>query len=199
MKKLIWASGFCAVADTASAHAFKAGAGHYEAFIEGTSVVLFWPPTLAAMLTLGILVSLWRAEGMVAIWPYMIIGQLIGFGLSSFNLEGTATLPYFLGLLTAIFAIFALTTNKSLIAIIAAFSGLSVIMSALEGHPIGSLSLAIYLGIFVAANLGVAVSAGLVAMSIAKIKSSWAVLGWKIIASWLAAMIILQLAFAFRA
>ncbi|MEM8540854.1 MAG: hypothetical protein AAGF25_07850, partial [Pseudomonadota bacterium] len=113
-------------------------------------------------------------------------------------LEGIATYTYCVALVTAIFAALGVISIKWMIGLIATISGLAVMSAALEGHPLGSLSVAIYAGLFFAANLGVAVSAGIASIALEKFTANWMKIAWKVIASWVAAIIILQLAFEMR-
>lgn len=198
MRKWVCAAALLFVPQAASAHSFKAGAGYYESFIEGTTVVLFWPPTLAAIISIGMLISLWRTQGLVDVWLFLIIGHILGFFLSALPLEGVATFTYGIALVTAIFAASGVISNNSTIRVITALSGLVVMSAALEGHPLGSLPVAIYAGLFFAANLGVAISAGIVSITLEKFTANWMKIGWRVVASWIAAIIILQLAFEMR-
>jgi len=182
----------------AFAHAFMAGADSYQAFLEGVQVVLFWPPTMMAMIALGLFASLWRANGMVLVWPYLILGQMAGILISALNLQGMAILPYLVGILLAFITALELVKSPAGAKLLAAAIGFAVTASALEGHPLASLPLMIYLGIFVAANMGVATTAALVAISLERLKYHWVVIGWKIVASWLIAIMMLQLAFELK-
>jgi len=198
MKKWVYAAALFLIPQTAFAHAFMAGTGFYEAFIEGTTVVLFWPPTLAVLISIGILISLWRTQGLVEVWLLFIAGLALGIALSFIPFEGLANYTYGVALVTAIFAAFGVISKKSVIGLITFVSGLFIMSAALEGHPLGSLKIAIYAGLFFAANLGIAMSAGVVSITLEKFSANWVRIAWKVVASWLVAIIILQLAFEMR-
>ncbi|WP_102107257.1 hypothetical protein [Oceaniglobus roseus] len=188
----------------ALAHAFKSGAGAWEAFVEGTAVVLAWPPTLIAMLAMGILAGLWRPretgprDGMVRIWPFLILGQVAGLLLSAATLPALGWAPHLVGLLTTLAAALAPGRLPAMVKALAFATGLAVLAGALDGHPLGSLDIAVYAGILFGANLGVAIAAGLVTLALDQWEKPWIAIGFRVLASWGAAILILQSAFEAR-
>jgi hydrogenase/urease accessory protein HupE len=60
------------------AHAFDAGADAYGQFVEGAAVILIYPGILLPLLALGLLLSLWREDGLPTVWPVFLAAQVAG-------------------------------------------------------------------------------------------------------------------------
>ncbi len=182
-------------AGPAQAHTFLPEGGFYDRFIEGNLVVLAYPATLLPLIALGLMASLWDPEGLLRVWPSLLLGQLVGIGLAT--MVGSAIV---IGLLSAgaVVAIFAalLNAHKDIEVHLAAFAiGTLAVATSLEGHGFFELPVAIYIGILFATNLTVAVSSALPRVTMERNDAAWLRIFWRVVASWIGAILILYLAF----
>ncbi|MBV7409719.1 hypothetical protein [Maritimibacter sp. DP1N21-5] len=184
----------------AFAHAFDTGRDAYGLFLEGTGVILATPALLLPLAALGVALALWKSEGMLAAWPALLIGMLAGFALAPLVPPTAALVPLAFGLVIGVLsALFPLERIAPAIPILAGLMGLAVIAAALEGHGFGEIGVLIRAGIFFAANAVVAVVAGAVRWITEHWPGEVTRIGGRIAASWLAAILVLYLAFAMAA
>ena len=183
------------LATPALAHSFLPEGGFYDRFIEGALVVLAYPATLLPLVAAGLLASLWHPDGLLRIWPVMIAGQAVGVGVAA--LVGTWVLPVMMGAGVTVATLAALLPSHSalIVYVAAAITGLLALAVSLEGHGLFELPLAIHLGIFVAANVAVALGAGLPGATLEGNDKAWVRIAWRVAASWIAAVLVLYLAF----
>ena len=188
--------GLCAT--QAEAHAFKSGADFYAQFQEGVSVILAYPQTLLPLLALGVLLSLWQPEGLLRVWPMFLAGLVIGFFAGPLVGTWIVSTTLAVGIATAILA--AILERHSDIETKSLGFGLGFLTmaSSLEGHAFFELPFFIYFGIFLAANMVVAVAAGLTRYALERWKQNWMRIVWRVVASWIAAISLLLIAFAIR-
>ena len=182
-------------ATRAGAHSFGAGTDAFEAFVEGSNAVLFSPYSLLPCLSLGVLLTLWRSDGMVKVWPVLIASHAAGFVLAP--LVGVWVIPVLVAVGAATGTLAALLPRHSrweAVTLGALVGGLTMLAS-LEGHGWLELTLPIYLGIFAAASFAVAAGAGIARVAIDNVPYPWVRIAVRIAASWLAAMQVLLLAF----
>lgn len=179
----------------ARAHSFKTGADTVEAFFDGANAVLFSPMALLPSLALGMLLSLWQSEGLVKAWPALILGHVIGFLLAP--MVGDWVIPAALALGALVAALSALLSRhyRGLALGLAFAVGLFTLLTGLEGHGWLELEAAIYLGILAAANVAVAIGAGLTRLALEQFPYAWVRIGLRAAASWLAAVQVLMMAF----
>jgi hypothetical protein len=78
------------------AHAFDAGADAYGQFVEGAAVMLIYPGILLPLLALGLLLSLWREDGLPTVWPVFLAAQVAGVFAAA--LAGPVVALVFMGL-----------------------------------------------------------------------------------------------------
>lgn len=180
----------------ASAHAFQDGVVFYDQFLEGAGVVIGYPGILLPLLSLGLLVSLWDPDGMLRVWPVFAAGQIAGIPAAALAGPGVADLCLALGILTAGLAARLGRHGRAEVMGLAALSGALALAVSLEGHGLFELSVFIHLGLLLGVNLVVAVSAGLTRTVLDLVERPWMRIGWRVAASWLAAVQILLLAFA---
>ncbi|GHF05569.1 hypothetical protein GCM10016455_28560 [Aliiroseovarius zhejiangensis] len=183
------------LAGPAKAHAFLPEGGFYDRFIEGTLVVFAYPATLLPLMALGLLASLWEREGFPRAWPALILGQLVGVGLAAATGPWIVTVLMGAGALVAILAALSPSLSAGEVRLAAGATGALAVAASLEGHGLFELSLAIHLGILFAANLVVAVAAGLPRVVLEWRDDAWLRILWRVAASWIAAVLILFLAF----
>lgn len=195
MKRLVLPLIF--VPGAANAHAFSTGADAYGAFLEGAGVILGYPAQILPLATLAVALALWKTEGMVAAWPAFLIGQVIGMALAPLVGLWIALVPLAFGLvLGALSAIAPLERLGPAMPVFAGLTGAAVMAAALEGHSFTEIGVAIRLGLFVAANIATAALAGVVRVILERWDGQVARIGARIAASWLAAILMLYLAFA---
>ncbi|SIN90286.1 hypothetical protein [Vannielia litorea] len=180
------------------AHAFKSGADQYAQFLEGTGVVLGYPALLLPGLALGILLGLWSREGLPRVWPFFLAGLAGGVGLAALVGPWVSPLLMGLGVLTACLAALLPRHTRAEAAALALLTGLLLTAAGLEGHGLFELGAFIHLGLFFGANLALAVPAGLVSMALDRHRAPWVRIGARVAASWIAAILMLMLAFALR-
>jgi len=182
----------------AQAHAFKAGAESFAQFVQGTTTVFTYPPILLPLVALGILLTLWDLEGMIRAWPALVAGQLIGIVAAAFAGPWAAYVPLAVGVVAAVLAALQADMKRGIILGIAFLSGLATMFANLEGHKFFEVPVLIQLGMLFGANFSVAASAGVVRIFFDRINHAWIRIPWRIISSWLAAILVLYLTFALQ-
>ena len=80
----------------------------------------------------------------------------------------------------------------------AALTGGVSALAAFEGHALFELPLGVHAGLLLGANVAFAVVAAVVSASLDRWRRDWLRVGWRIAASWLAAISALVLAFLLR-
>lgn len=198
MLRVISVSGLLLFSSAAQAHSFGAGTDFFAAFIEGAKVILFEPITLFACLSLGLLMTLWRPNGLVVALPYLIGATVLGFLTATFAPAGSITALLSIGTVSAALAA-VLAHNSKLVVLAASIAtGILCLFVALEGHEWMELSAAIYLGLIIGTYFCVAVAAALAKALLERFKNAqWSRITLRVAASWLAAMQILMFAFQF--
>lgn len=199
---MLWRLGlsaaFAALGGRADAHAFQGGAEPYAQFIEGAGVIVTSPGILLPIVAMGIAISLWDTDGLPRVWPHAIIGQIIGVVLGP--LVGVWIAAVFIGLGVVIACLAALwpENRHPVIAAFTGLIGLAAMATALQGHGLFDLSVFIQLGILFAANMILAAGAGAAALALDKVPAPWMRIGWRVVASWIGAILMLFLAFGLR-
>lgn len=180
------------------AHSFKSGAGSYQDFLEGGKAIIAYPGVLLPLAGLGLLLALWDREGMIRAWPALIAGLLLGVPLGAVSTPGVALALIGLGTFVAALAALLSRHWRAEALGLAAVTGALAMATSLEGHGFLQLPVFVHLGLFVTMNLVVAVSAGLVRVSTDRFPADWMRIGWRVAASWIAAVMVLYLAFVSR-
>ena len=183
-------------ADHAAAHSFAAGADSYAQFVEGAGVVLSYPSLLLPPLALGVLLSLWKVDGLPSVWPLYFAGLLAGIALGPIVGPTVSIVLMALGVLIAALAAILPRHNRVEVSVLAAITGLLLTAASLEGHSFFELGFVIPFGIVFAANLVVATSAATVRVAVEKVDRQWILIGARVLASWIGAILVLMLAFA---
>ena len=179
-------------------HSFGAGTDAFQAFVEGARVMLFEPITLFAGLSAGLMVTLWRSGGMLAVWPALIVATLLGFLAATLAPEWTKMALIIVGTLTAALAAVLHSHKQALVMLLVVLTGVLSLFVALEGHTWMELTAAIYIGLILGAQFSVVIGAALAQMLLEKFGTApWSRIAIRVAASWLAAMQILILAFQF--
>ena len=183
---------------SAWAHAFQSGADFYEQFQEGGSVILTYPSVLLPLVAAGFLAGLWHTDGMARTFPAFLGGVLLGIPLASFVGPVVGVLLIVLGMATASLAAL-LTRHHPIECLTLGFAtGLLAIMVSLEGHGLFELPFFIHLGIVLLSIVVFVASANLARLSIDRFQHPFVAIGFRVAASWIAAVLLLILAFQFR-
>jgi hypothetical protein len=181
----------------AAANAFTPGADPWSQIISGALVPLSDPALLLALLPLGLTLGIWSTDGLPRLWPALAAGLVAGAAaapLAGLSIAFTAILT---GLATALMGAAALAWPFWLMAAVAAATGLVAGMTMLEGHAFGSLPMTLYLGMIGGALLAVAAPFALTATTRRLIPAPWLTIGWRVAASWLAAIALMLAALRF--
>lgn len=182
-------------AHSAHAHSFDTGADSYAQVIEGASVVLSDPGLLIPILALGILLSLWDADGLPRAWPVYLVGLVAGIVLAAFVGEWVAVAFIGLGLVTASLAALWGRPPAPLAVGVAGLTGIGAMAVSLGGHGLFELSVFIHLGLLLGVNIAVAVAAAAARFALDRVKAPWMRIAWRVVASWMGAVLALYLAF----
>lgn len=185
-------------AGKAQAHAFQGGADGYAQFVEGAGVILTYPGILLPILALGVAISLWDTEGLPGVWPYALAGQVAGVFTASVVGVWVAAAFMALGVVIAAMAALWPANRRIVITVLAALTGVGAISAALEGHGLFELPLLIHLGILFGTNLVLAAASGAAALAMERVPAEWMRIGWRVVASWIGAILVLFLAFSLR-
>lgn len=187
-----------AVAGRAEAHAFDAGADAYNQVVEGITVVLIYPGLLLPLMALGVLLALWRTEGLPEVWPIFLLAQVAGVILGAFVGPWIGFAAMGVGIAAA--ALAALMGRPPVWAAyaLAGLGGLSIMAAAFEGHALLELTVWIHIGLLFGANMVLAMSAGFARLLLERVAAPWMRIGWRVVGSWIGAILLLVLAFAAR-
>jgi hypothetical protein len=182
----------------AQAHNFAKGT-FFPLMIDGIGSALNDPITLLTLIPVGLLASLWQSEGMLKIWPALLVGTLVGVPMAALATPVIAIPALLTGAVCALMAVLSARYPALLVAGLAGLAGLLATMTTLEGHGFFTLSIGIYAGIIIGANMIVAASAAFVRAVLEGVKVAWARIGMRILSSWTAAVTLMLLAFQFKA
>lgn len=183
----------------ARAHAFGVYDSAYNAFLEGVGVFLASPGLLLPILALAVALGLWRAEGLLAVWAPVLLATLAGIALAPFVGPWAGLPPLALGLVVAaLAALVPLERLAPAIPMFAVLTSLAAMVAALEGHGWGEVSLATRAGLLFGLHVALAAGAGLVRVTRETFRHRATDILWRVVASWLAAILVLYLAFALR-
>lgn len=197
MKRALVAAPVAVAPGLAHAHAFTAGADAYSAFLEGVGVILGTPGIILPLVALGVMVMLWKPEGLLSAWPLFLVGQVIGLGLAPLVGPYAAVLPVSVGVVLAVLAaLVPIARLGPAVPILAGMTGFVVMLAALEGHGWGELGIPIYAGLLFGANIATAAMAGIIKILFETWPGQITRIGTRILASWVAAILVLYLAFA---
>ncbi|MBF9043218.1 hypothetical protein HKCCE4037_07765 [Rhodobacterales bacterium HKCCE4037] len=182
----------------AAAHSFESGADLYAQFVEGAGVVGTYPAVFLPLLALGLLLTLWQPEGMVRAWPWFLGGQVAGIFVAPF--VGEWILPVMMGAGIVVGALAALLPRPMPAVTLpaAALLGVLTLSIGLEGHALFELPVLIHLGLIFGANAAVALAAGISRLALDRVEAEWMRISVRVAASWIAAMLMLILAFTLR-
>lgn len=187
------------LAGRAEAHAFEGGADGYAQFVEGAAVILVYPGIVLPILAMGVAISLWETGGLPRVWPHALAGQVAGLFVAPVVGAWIAPSVMALGVVVATLAALWPSSHRVVVAGLSALTGLGAVSAALQGHGLFELPLMIHLGILFGANLVLAAAAGAASLAMERIGAPWMRIGWRVVASWTGAILLLFLAFALRA
>ena len=178
----------------AQAHSFLAEGGAYDMFVEGTTVILKDVRLLLPIVALGLLIALWKADGLISAWPANIVGNVLGVPLALLVNDTIILIYLLIGVLVALVAALTPKRNASEIRGLAFVLGFVSMLSALEGHEFFELPIAIYLGLIFGINLVLAATANISGLILSTFRAKWVEISIRAICSWTAAIGILIIA-----
>jgi len=181
----------------AAAHGFAPGANPWSQILAGASVPFAEPAILLALLPLGLALGIWRADGLPRLWTALAAGLAAGVVAAPLAGLSIAFAAILAGLATALMGAAALAWPTWLMGAATAGTGLVVAMTALEGHAPGSLPATVHIGMFMGAGVAVGLPFALVALSRGPGTAPWLLIGWRVLASWLAAIALMLAALRF--
>jgi hypothetical protein len=183
------------IAGPVHGHAFDAGADAYGQFVEGAAVMLTFPGIVLPLLALGVLLSLWREDGLPNVWPVFLVAQLAGvFGAALIG-PVVALIFMALGIVIAAMAALAPSVPKMAAYGFAGLAGVCAMLTAFEGHGLFELPVFTHLGLLFGANLATALAAGIARLALTRVEAGWMRIAWRVAASWIGAILMLTLAF----
>lgn len=182
-------------AGPAFAHSFEAGADAYGRFVEGATVILVHPTILLPLVALGILLGLWDEGGLPTVWPVFLSGQLAGVAAASVSGPAVAVAFIGLGLATASAAALLPAVPRWLAFSLSGLVGAGALAASLEGQGLLILPIFTHLGLLFGVNLATAAAEGLARFAVLRVDAPWMRIGWRVAASWIAAILLLMLAF----
>ncbi|WP_172300225.1 hypothetical protein [Pseudoruegeria sp. HB172150] len=181
--------------DTGAAHAFQAGSGLYTQFLEGLTVTLTYPAILLCLLPMGLLAGVWRSGGLLSVWHWFIAAQVVGIFLAPLVPPEIYLATLSLGIVTAVLAALYPQPPRTVVITLAALTGLVATCAAFEGHALLEPPIAARAGVILGANLALSVAAALPDSTLERWPYPWLRIGWRIAASWLAAITVMVFAF----
>lgn len=183
------------LAGPALAHGFAPNVPFHIRVFDGIEDVLSNPAALLPLIALGLLIGLWERRVTVNVWAVLIFSQLLGPALAATTADWI--LPALLGtgvLVAALAALLPTHTAREVQLATAATCALAV-AATLDGHGPFDTPFASLLGILIAVNLTVGIAAILPREVMALSSAVWLRILWRVAASWIAAALILYLAF----
>ena len=184
---------------TSSAHAFRTGTDAYEQFVEGAYVALSAPTIILPLVALGALVGLWRpADGMPRVWPVFLAAQAVGLFSAPSLPPGVAVAALAAGASAGAFGALLAHPPRALVLTLAVLIGALTTAVGFQGHGLLELAIPVQLGLLSGANLGVSFTAGIAAFTLSRADKYWLGIGWRVFASWIAAIMAIVLAFELR-
>lgn len=183
----------------AQAHGLGPMATPTQAALSGARAVLSYPETLLPLLAIGLLLAMWDARrGLPRALPALLVGLAGGVVLSPLMQDGMAVISVILGLGSAVAVAAAGQRMPTWGAVpLAVLGSCAALGSLIHGQPFDSLPMALVAGLLVTALLAVALPA-LAGRMVLSGGAGWRPVVMRIAASWLAAILLLILAFTFR-
>jgi hypothetical protein len=184
----------------AYAHDYATGKPAYAAFLDGARGYLASPSLILPVLALAVALALWRPTGLMRLWHFFIYGTLAGGAVAPFAESWAEVLPVSVGLVVAAHAaMIPLERAKAALPWLAALTGFAVLFAAFYGHDFVEVQVATRFGLLSTANAMLAFFVWVISLTHYKIPHPATGILWRIVASWLAAIQILYLAFMLSA
>ncbi|WP_375689660.1 hypothetical protein [Pseudooceanicola sp. LIPI14-2-Ac024] len=182
----------------ALAHSFPLDAPASYLFVLGTSVAWSDPAILLMLVPLAIGCGLWGRSGLLRILPYLLAGGLGGALIvlppgPGFTRECVAA-----GLVLAVLVALLPPPPGHYMRIGAVAVGALVMLQSLEGHGTADLPWAILAGLVAAPLAILAAGTALVLLVSWALPYGWVRIGWRVAASWTAAVAAMYGAFLLR-
>jgi len=199
MRRAVPALALALVPGAASAHAFGNYDSAYQNVLEGAGVFLVAPGLLLPVLSVALVLGLWRTEGLLAAWLPILGATLLGQALALVVGPWVALTPLAFGLVVAVLgALVPLGRIGAALPWLGSLVALAVSVAALEGHVWSDVAFATRLGLLFGFNFVLAAGAGIVRISRDRFPHRATDILWRVVSSWLGAILVLYLAFALR-
>jgi hypothetical protein len=182
----------------ATAHDFGLGGDAYAEFLSGCAAILTELPIVIAIISTGILVSLWDREGLPRVWLAFVAGVVGGMLVATAALIDPVTVAYGSAIALGLLAAAAISLDLKLMRLVLFFSGFLPVAALLSDHDFGTVPLAAYAGILFMSNIVLSASAGLVSVALKNIPFSWVSIAFRALASWLVAIALISFAVLLR-
>ena len=185
-------------AGPAHAHAFESGQDTYELILQGVSQPWLMLPVAVLLIGLGLLAGIWRDEGLITVWPALIVGTLLGLGLGPFVPQIEVIWLMVVALLVSALGIAAVPVPRVAMAALACLATALPGRFLMEAHVFGELPFPFLVGMGLGITTCAALAAGLVQATREQIHHGAVLIGWRALISWVGAIAILMLAFEMR-
>jgi hypothetical protein len=172
----------------ASAHAIGPGSDPWSEVLLGAHLPASDPVLLLALLPLGLALGLWRTDGFQRVWPALAAGLVAGAVFAPFAGHAIVLAAILAGLVLALMGMASLRWPGWLVATASLGTGVVAGMAALQGHLSGALPVTVSLGVVLGGLVTVGVPNLLVTSTRERIRTPWVDIGWRIAASWIAAV-----------
>ncbi|WP_007199822.1 hypothetical protein [Hoeflea phototrophica] len=186
---------FCFVPLDAKAHEFALGGDAYEDFLAGGMAVLIDLPVMIALISTGILVSMWKREGLPLVWPAFLLAIPAGFVTAALVPVDPVPLLFATAIALGLLAVMAIRPAVRTMAAIVFLAGLLTGWGILAGHAWGEVPPGAYAGIFGLFNLVLATSAAIVSTGLKRLPYGWVEISFRALASWMVAIAMMGWAF----
>jgi hypothetical protein len=175
----------------AKAHEFALGGDAYEDFLAGGAAVLIDLPVMIALISAGILVSMWKQEGLPLVWPAFLLAIPTGFVIAALVPVDPVPLLFATAIALGLLAVVAIRPGVRIMSAILFLTGLLTAWGILAGHAWGEVPPGAYAGIFGLFNLVLATSAAIVSTALKRLPYGWVEISFRALASWMVAIAVM--------
>ncbi len=183
----------------AEAHAFTTGLPFDLAFLSGVLTLVSAPEQALPILTLGVGSGIWFDGRQRRLWLAFVIGMGATLAVAPlFVGDWAGMVSVFFGIVIAAHAaLLSLAWTRVMPVVLGAVMGFAVSLSGFYGHAYGEVQIATQLGYMATALALLILSSKLVQFTRRVFPGAVVPILWRIVSSWLAAILVLYLAFAY--
>lgn len=165
---------------------------------DGVETIFAHPETFLPLIALGLFLSLWKRDGLTRAWPAGLIGQLAALFAAPFLGPSVVLGALAVGAVAAAAAALGRLRGEVAVTVLALLTTFLALSAVMNGFGLFTLTLFQYLGLYLGANLALAVPGWVARLLLAKVPGRWIVLVVRVLAGWLALSIGLFLAYLAR-